>query len=222
MACSAHVQKLLNSDMNKSSCLLGLGILPVVARAPQPRSPQIMARPTPGVLHPLRRAQRVDAEDLVELSGVKGHDSLGDAHLPAQDADVVAEHVEAAVLQDTRSTARSTSSYMETSHATKETLLGRPSEAASASPGGVVDVRDHHLGIVLDEEPDDGLPMSRAPPVTRHDGLLDGIRTSDQNKRKRTQHGRTSSYKLSKKSIYVFHLKGPAPGSAAAPPGGVQ
>uniref|UniRef100_A0A804LIR2 Uncharacterized protein n=1 Tax=Zea mays TaxID=4577 RepID=A0A804LIR2_MAIZE len=121
------------------------------------------------VLHPERGAQRVDAEHAVELGRVEGQDAPGGARLAAQHPGVVAVDVEAAAVARQRPVHGAPDVVLHGHVAAHEADL-RAQRRRQRLPRGVVDVRDHHPGPVLGEQPHDGLAdPARA---ARHNGHL--------------------------------------------------
>lgn len=121
------------------------------------------------MLHPERGAQRVDAEHAVELGRVEGQDAPGGARLAAQHPGVVAVDVEAAAVARQRPVHGAPDVVLHGHVAAHEADL-RAQRRRQRLPRGVVDVRDHHPGPVLGEQPHDGLAdPARA---ARHNGHL--------------------------------------------------
>jgi hypothetical protein len=121
------------------------------------------------VLHPERGAQRVDAEHAVELARVEGEDALGGARLAAQHPGVVAVDVEAAAVARQRPVHGALDVLLHGHVAAHEADL-RAQRRRQRLPRRVVDVRDHHPGPVLHEQPHDGL--ADPPRAAGHNGHL--------------------------------------------------
>jgi hypothetical protein len=121
------------------------------------------------VLHPERGAQRVDAENAVELAGVQGEDAPGGARLPAQHPGVAAVGVEPAAVAR-QGKVHGAPDVLLHGHVAAHEAGPRAQRRRQRVPRGLVDVRDHHPRPVLDEQPHDGLAdPARA---ARHNGHL--------------------------------------------------